>query len=173
MYKKIISCYVVIMFFSSCINNKVDESDIDNFILKYQFEDFSFFKNYRIIIRQKNLSETIYMISDSDTNIDSVLYFVYVDNFKNEISQIKVGTDKTSKLINALNDNKIKEIINKYKIYNFPYLSVNNDNSVSINPFFVDMNPYFLRLKTNSDKKIIKKNYTIFKHYKTNWYIKD
>lgn len=173
MYKKIISCYVVIMFFSSCINNKVDESDIDNFILKYQFEDFSFFKNYRIIIRQKNLSETIYMISDSDTNIDSVLYFVYVDNFKNEISQIKVGTAKTSKLINALNDNKIKEIINKYKIYNFPYLSVNNDNSVSINPFFVDMNPYFLRLKTNSDKKIIKKNYTIFKHYKTNWYIKD
>ncbi|KQO32743.1 hypothetical protein ASF10_20000 [Flavobacterium sp. Leaf82] len=173
MYKKIINFCLILIFFSSCINNKVDENDIDNFISKYEFEDFSFFKDYRIIIRQKNFSETIYMISDSETNIDSVLYFVYVDNFSNKISQIKVGNDKNSIIFQALTDIKIKEIINKYKIYNFPYLSVNNDNSVSINPFFVDMNPYLLRLKTKSDEENIKKNYSVFKHYKKNWYIKD
>jgi hypothetical protein len=173
MYKKIINCCLILMFFSSCINNKVDENDINNFISKYEFEDFSFFKNYRIIIRQKNFSETIYMISDSETNIDSVLYFVYVDNFSNKISQIKAGNDKNSLLFQKLTDIKVKEIINKYKIYNFPYLSVNNDNSVSINPFFVDMSPYLLRLKTKSDEENIKKNYSVFKHYKNNWYIKD
>jgi hypothetical protein len=173
MYKKIINCCFVLMFFSSCINNTVEEGDIDNFISKYEFENFSFFKNYRITIRQKNFTETIYMISDSQTNVDSVLYFVYVNNFSDEISQIKVGTDTTSKLFKALNSNKIKEIIKNYKIYNFPYLSVNQDNSVSINPFFIDMNPYLLRLKTNSDEERIKKNYNIFKHYKNKCYIKE
>lgn len=173
MFKKIIMYFIVILFFSNCGNNKVSKSDIDNFVLKYQYEDFSYFKNYKIIIRQKTFSETIYMIGDSNSNIDSVFFFVFVNNYTDEVSKIETGTSFESISSKKLNEDKIKKMISKYKKYDFPYLCVNYDNSVSINPFYMDMKPFFLRLNIKSNDKLTKKNFTLFKHYKNNWYIKE
>lgn len=174
MSNKILKCLLLLLIVvTSCVNNKITECDMDEFIVKYEFEDFSYFRNYKLAIRQRTLTETIYIIGDSDSNIDSILFFVYVDNYSNEISQIKEGTIKQSLLSKRLTIDKIKKMIFKYKKYNFQYLSVNIDNSVSINPYFVSMEPYFLRIETKSNEKFIKKNYTLFKHYKKNWYVKE
>lgn len=152
-----------------CSEKKITNKDIDSFIEEYKLTDFSAFTNYTIAIRQKTITETIYLVTDSESNLDNVICFVYVNRFSGNIEKIK----KYSVKLDVEKENEIKKMINEYQKFNFPYLSVDKDGDFCVNPFFVDMKPYILYIKNDKSEMKIKKNFTIFKHYKENWYLRD
>ncbi|WP_298148446.1 hypothetical protein [Flavobacterium sp.] len=157
------------MFLIGCAEKKITNQEIDSFIEKYKSTDFSPFVNYTIIIRQKTITETIYLVTNSESNIDNVVCFVYVNRLSNNVKKLK----KMDLKLNTKKEDEIKNMINEYQKYNFPYLSVDKNGNFCINPFKIDMKPYILFLKTAQNEDKIKKNFTLFKHYKHNWYIRD
>jgi len=150
--------------FFGCSSKDVSSNDIVQFINEHATEDFNQFKHYTIAIRQNNMFETIYLVSDSDSNIDKPICFVTVNKFSGNIEDVDIKSDSDKITV-------IKGLINRYQSYNYPYLSVDKDSNVYINPFYVDMKPYFLFYKSGNGPKKIKSNFAVFKHYQGNCYI--
>ncbi|WP_241330562.1 hypothetical protein [Chryseobacterium arthrosphaerae] len=106
MYHKIFKIIFFLSFavFCSCQNSK--KQDIDSIISKYNDSDFSNFKESFIAIRQKNNSETIYMLGDSEGN--KPLYFIEYDEVKGKIVKINKSMLKKQKLQIILTIKKLK-----------------------------------------------------------------
>ncbi len=167
---KILKAMFSILIFSlvliSCSESKVSNTDIDEFIKTYQSTNFNVFQNYTIAIRQRNVFETIYLLNDGESVVKNVICFVYVNRITNKIEKIKFKK-KTN-----LKNEKIRSLIYKFREYNFAYLSVDKDINISVNPFTIDLEPYLFFVKKNELKSQVEKNFTVFKHYKGNWYVK-
>ncbi|UUC45199.1 hypothetical protein [Flavobacterium cerinum] len=166
---KYLALIIIGITVSNCSKNEIKKQNIDDFINLYHIKDFSEFKDYTIAIRQKTFNETIYIVSDSDANIDDVICFVTVNKISGKIDKIK----RVDQNLSNEREKQIESLIYKYRKYDFPYLSVDNDNNFSVNPFFIDMKPYLLFLHQERNKLKIKKNFMSFKYYKENWYVRD
>ncbi len=162
-----IKCIILaLIILVSCSPRKIADRDIDKFIETTKSFDFNRFKNYTIAIRQKGVIETVYFVSSNESNIDNPICFVYVNNYTQNINKIK--NFKKNEF-----EDEIKEMIKDYTKYDYPYLSVDKYGNYGINPFNIDLSPLLYFCKSNNRKTVLIKNFTHFKYYKKNWYLKD
>lgn len=170
MYHKIFKIIFFLNFavFCSCQNSK--KQDIDSIISKYNDFDFSNFKESFIAIRQKNNSETIYILGDSEGN--KPLYFIEYDEVKGKIVKINKSMLKKAKITDYFNDKEIEKLISHFRKYDIVLLSVDEDNNVFINPFEINSPALLIRFDKLPNTKRLKKGY-FYKQYKGNWYLKE
>lgn len=159
-----LSCVVLY----SCQNSK--KQDIDSVVAKYNKSDFSVFKKSLVAIRQKNSSETIYMVGDSEGN--KPLYFVDYDEIKDKIITINKSMLEKSKVSDYLSNEEIEKLITSFRKYDFVLLSVDEDNNVFINPFEINSPALLIRFDKLPKKGRVKKGY-LYKKYSGNWYVKE
>ena len=163
---KIFNKYLFITFcclFINCSKKEVSMEDIDHIMSSLSYDDLQKFKNYTIAIRQKTITEIIYLVTD-DNNIDDIKAFVTVNRSNGRILNINSS-------LNEVEQDKIEKLIVNYNEFGYPYLSVDEEGNFCINPFFTDMQPYILCLREESKDLEIKRNLSVFKHYKNNLYI--
>jgi len=163
-----LGCLLIMTFIISCQNNSNIKMKRDKFIEKYQNENFSEFKNTFICVRQNNIIELIYMVGKFEGKLP--MYFVTYNIIRSEVTQINKSALKEANIDDYFTDEEIKSLISNFRKYDFYLLGVDTGNNVFINPYNVNSPPYFLRLKTLTNEKSIKKGY-IYDQYKNNWYI--
>lgn len=170
MHHKIFKIIFFLSFvvFYSCQNSK--KQDIDSVISKYNNFDFSDFKGSFIAIRQKNSSETTYMLGDSEGN--KPLYFIEYDEISGKIILINNSILKKTKVPDYFSNEEIKKLITLFRKYDFVLLSVDGDDNVFINPFEINSPALLIRFHKLPNTERVKKGYP-YKQYKGNWYLKE
>jgi hypothetical protein len=160
---------IALLLLNSCHNNKIiSKNEIDNFIGKYQSQDFSEFKNVSILIRQTTLTSTIYIISKYQGNLP--VYFIVYNELENKITEINNSLLKQQKISDYFTDQEINSLINKFRHYQFCLLGVDSNKDLFINPFYAN-NPAAILRKSKGSKLEISKLSGNFIHYKDDWYI--
>lgn len=160
--------FLSFVVFYSCQNSK--KQDIDSVISKYNSSDFSNFKGSFIAVREKSISETIYILGDSEGN--KPLYFIEYDEIKNKIILINNSILKRMKVPDYFSSEEIKKLISLFRKYDFVLLSVDEDNNVFINPFEINSPALLIRFNKLPNAESVKKGY-LYKQYKGNWYLKE
>ncbi|WP_312300654.1 hypothetical protein [Chryseobacterium sp.] len=160
--------FLSFVVFYSCQNSKTQ--DIDSVISKYDDTDFSVFKGAFIAIRQRNSSETTYMLGDSEGN--NPLYFIEYDEMTNKIILINNSILKKAKIPDYFSNEEIEKLITYFRKYDFVLLSVDKDNNVFINPFEINSPALLIRFNKLPNTEKIKKGYA-YKQYTGNWYLKE
>lgn len=170
MHHKIFKIIFFLSFvvFYSCQNSRTQ--DIDFVISKYDDTDFSVFKGSFIAIRQKNSSETTYMLGDSDGN--KPLYFIEYDEITDKIILINNLILKKTKIPDYFSNKEIEKLITNFRKYDFALLSVDEDHNVFINPFDINSPALLIKFYKLPNKERVIKGYP-YKQYKGNWYLKE
>lgn len=165
MVKKIIICLIIfslIMFsYKSCFVKYRAKKFVD----KYEFEDFSQFKNVSIFIRGFDEEKNPIIMIDApywikDTNVG--LYVVRLN--KKNYRIIKTGwTWKKSKIADTIKLQRLAQAFIKYKI---PRLDVDTAENV----FVYIGDPETLALTRFADNNELLKHCDMWKKFKGNWY---
>lgn len=141
---------------------------MDDVVAKYDKEDFSYFQNIFIAIRDAGFNEITYIIQKSEGDLP-VYFVVYtISNGKIDINRTSLEKAKEK---DYFTDAKIKEIIEKFRKYDLFLLQVDKSGNVYMNPFRSNEPAVLLRLAQASDRKEIRKGF-VFKQYKNHWYIR-
>lgn len=166
--KKLIYIFSLISV-CSCQNSKtISRGEIDNFVKKYQAEEFPEFKNVSIVIRQRTLTSTIYVLDKQGENLP--VYFITYNEWLNKITEINSSLLKEQKVSDYFTKSQITVLINRFRQLNFCLLSIDNQDNVFINPFYPSSPPCLIRLGKTSRVEMLKVSGD-FKPYKDNWYI--
>ena len=152
----------------SCNNREVSNKDIDNFILKYDNENFENLKGISIFQRSRGINEIVYGIGKYQEN--KPLYFVEFNVLKESITEINRKLLEKDSVQDYLTEIEINNAVATIRKYDFFLLSVDSSKNVFINPFIANQPPYFLRLEEETGDSTIKKGY-VYKLYRDNWYI--
>lgn len=120
---------------------KISKTELDNFIKDYQNKDFLEFKNVVISAGLREPTRTTYTINKGDLP----MYFVSVNESKNEITGIINPGLKQQKVSDYFSQNQITDLIHISRKLNFCFLSVNNNDDVFINPFYPSNSPCLIR----------------------------
>ena len=163
-------CIFSVIFTFSCQNSgkTISKHFIDDFIEKYQTENFLEFKNVFISIRQKDLTSTTYILEKSEGGLP--VYFVTYNDWTNEISGVNNSQLKEQKLNDYFTKRQITFLINRFRQMNFCLLGVDINGNVFINPFYPNNPAFFLRLSKISKLKPSKLSGD-FRQYKDSWYV--
>lgn len=152
----------------SCNNREVSNKDIDNFILKYDNENFENLRGLSIFQRSRGINEIVYGIGKYQEN--KPLYFVEFNVLKKSITKINRTLLEKDSVQDYLTEIEINNAVETIRQYDFFLLSVDSSKNVFINPFIANQPAYFLRLEEETGDSTIKKGYA-YKLYKDNWYI--
>lgn len=141
---------------------------IDSFVKKYQTEEFSEFKNVFIVIRQRTLTSTIYILDKTGENLP--VYVVTYNEWLNKITEINNSLLKEQKVNDYFTERQITTLIYSFRRFNFCLLGVDKQDNVFINPFYASSPACLIRLGKTPRIDMLKVSGD-FKPYKDNWYI--
>lgn len=154
--------------FVTCQNNIKISDKIDGVIAKYDKEDFSYFNNIFIAIRNAGFNEITYIIHKSEGDLP--VYFVKYTKINGKMEINRTLFEKAKKK-DYFTNAKIKEIIENFRKYDLLLLQVDKSGNVYMNPFRSNEPAKLLRLAHPSNQKEIRKGF-VYKHYKNQWYIR-
>lgn len=162
--------YVTFVFLLSCssVGKKNSALSKDEFIQRYEKEDFSILTNVFIAVRNENTNKTIYMVQKFDG--DFPVYFVTYNNLTERIININREQLLKAEVRDYFSTDQISEYISFFRQFDFCLLGVDADSNVFINPYYCQSPPYFLRLNNHSNEKTIDEGY-LYGHFNGNWYI--
>lgn len=162
--------FLLIIFLNiGCYSNKrVNNNDIDRFILQYNSVNFESIKGMFIFQRSRGIYEIIYGVGKFDDN--KPLYIVEFNVLTNNISAINRKLLKKRNMEDYLTEKEITNVVRMIRKYDFFLLGVDSLENVYMNPFYVNEPAYFLRLKTTTGDSIVKNGY-VYNLYSENWYI--
>ncbi|MCL1943929.1 MAG: hypothetical protein FWF54_10335 [Candidatus Azobacteroides sp.] len=144
---------------------EVSESEINKIMNQYNCKDLSDFNNTLISLDNKDSIFCNYLIKDGA----SVFYFVKYDTLLNKIINIECSFEKKEQKI--LTESALIKIINNFRKYNVYLIGKDNEGNIYLNPYEIDAPPFYMKIKDETDKKIIEKLSFTFEKYKDDWYL--
>ena len=152
----------------SCNKNVITKQEIDKFISENEKNSFSNIKNITIVQRSRNLSNIVYAVGRYSGNLP--VYIVTYNLSEDKVTKIDKSILKSSGSDEYLTEYEIYNAIKITRSKDLYLLAVDSLENVFINPFQFNSPPYFLRLKNQSEAKMVRYGY-IYELYKNNWYL--
>ncbi len=168
LYTLCIFLFFNIFIFSTTSCQRKQNINKDEFIEKYQIEDFSKFSNSFIAIRSKGLLEVTYMIHEFGSNLPP--YFVIYNCLTNSIIKIDNTMLKEEGIDDYYTEKEISDLIIEFRKYDFYLLGSDNEGNVLINPYEINQPAFYVRATNTNLPDTIRIGY-VYKKFKDNWYI--
>lgn len=168
LYTLCVFFFFSIFIFSNTSCQRKQNINKDDFIEKYQIEDFSKFSNSFIAIRSKGIQEVTYMIHEFGSNLPT--YFVTYNCLTNSIINIDNTMLKEEGIDDYYTEKEISDLIIEFRKYDFYLLGSDNEGNVLINPYEINQPAFYLRSSKLDISDTIRMGY-VYERYKDNWYI--